>query len=399
MNQYFGEVKRLAESYDAVVGKRASLTLSDAAKKRPRILVCAPSNAAVDNVILKIMEDGFVDGNGCRYNPSVARIGRGQSASVKDVCLEEKVENYVSAAMDLTKLENTIEGYKSECRRIHSDITKLRQRMNAIKTAAPYPLAKDWEIRIDEETARVYFVNHKSKLTTYEVPPPPEPGQRYFSGEAMPEYKTFVSRVVKMVERYNSISTKLERYSLCRNVSNAVQGGANCHAMNTIRQQIETHILDSIHIVTTTLGTAGNRSLEAANTFQVVVIDEAAQSVEPSTLAGLQLGSSHAILVGDPQQLPATIFNVSGRNTKYDRSLFQRLEEAGHDVHLLNMQYRMNPAISDFPRRIFYDGKLLDGPNVLHPEYGNPLKRAVFRKFQSFQVSIFIVYISIIIAI
>jgi len=388
MNQYFHEVKKLAESFDAVVGKRATLSLSDAAKKRPRILVCAPSNAAVDNVILKIMEDGFVDGNGCRYNPLITRIGRGQSASVKDVCLEEKVESYISDAMDMSKLDNMIEGYKAECRRIHSDITKLRQRMNAIKNAAGYPLAKDWEIRIDEEQCKVLFVNHKTKSTTYEVPPPPEPGQRHFPAEAMPEYKAFVSRVVKMVERYNNISTKLERYSLCRNVSTAVQGGNNCHAMNQIRQQVETHILDSIHIVTTTLGTAGNRSLEAANKFEVVVIDEAAQSVEPSTLAGLQLGSSHAILVGDPQQLPATIFNVSGRNTKYDRSLFQRLEEAGHDVHLLNTQYRMHPAISDFPRRIFYDGLLLDGPNVKHPEYGNPLKRAVLRKFQAFQVGL-----------
>ena len=385
MNQYFEEVKKLAQSYDAVVGKRASLSLSSATKKRPRILVCAPSNAAVDNVILKIMEDGFVDGNGCRYNPSIARIGRGQSTSVKDVCLEEKVEGYISDAMDITKLDQMIEGYKGECRRIHSDITKLRQRMNAIKNVAGYPLAKEWEIRIDEDTLRVYFVNHKTKITTYEVPPPPEPGQRHFPPEAMPEYKAFVTRVVKLVERYNNISTKLERYSLCQDVSNVVQGGANCHPMNLIRQQVETHVIDSTHIVMTTLGTAGNRSLEAANKFEVVVIDEAAQSVEPSTLAGLQLGSSHAILVGDPQQLPATIFNVSGRNTKYDRSLFQRLEEAGHAVHLLNTQYRMHPAISDFPRRIFYDGKLLDGPNVKHPEYGNPLKRAVFRKFQSFQ--------------
>mmetsp|Transcript_1678 Transcript_1678/g.3157 ORF Transcript_1678/g.3157 Transcript_1678/m.3157 type:complete len:601 (+) Transcript_1678:128-1930(+) len=385
MNQYFGEVKKLAESYDAVVGKRASLSLSGASRKRPRILVCAPSNAAVDNVILKIMEDGFVDGNGFRYNPSIARIGRGQSASVKDVALEEKVESYISDAMELTKLDNTIEGFKAECRRIHADITKLRQRMNAIKNAASYPLAKVWETRIDEDTARVYFVNHKDKTTTYEVPPPPEPGQKHFPAEAMPEYKSFVSRVVKMVERYNGISTKLERYSLCRDVSNAVRGGTNCHAMNAIRQQVETHILDSIHIVTTTLGTAGNRALEGANKFEVVVIDEAAQSVEPSTLAGLQLGSSHAILVGDPQQLPATIFNVSGRNTKYDRSLFQRLEEAGHDVHLLNTQYRMHPAISEFPRRIFYDGKLMDGLNVKHPEYGNPLKRAVFQKFPAFQ--------------
>jgi len=336
------------------------------------------------------MEDGFVDGNGCRYNPSIVRVGVGQSASVKDVCLEEKVESYVSDAMDVAKLDITIEGYKAECRRIHTDIVKLRQRMNAIKTAAPYPLAKDWEIRVDEQALdgipRVYFVNHKDKSTTYEVPPPPEPGERHFPARAMPEYKAFVSKVVKMTERYNGIATKLERYSLCRNAAAAAaQGGSNVQAINNIRQQLETHILDSVHIVTTTLGTAGNRALEAANKFEVVVIDEAAQSVEPSTLAGLQLGSKHAILVGDPQQLPATIFSVSGRNTKYDRSLFQRLEEAGHDVHMLDTQYRMHPQISDFPRRIFYDGKLMDGPNVKHPEYGNPLKKAIFKKFQAFQ--------------
>lgn len=304
MNQYFQEVKVLAESLDAVVGKRAALSLANAAKKRPRILVCAPSNAAVDNVLLKIMEDGFVDGNGCRYNPSIVRVGVGQSAAVKDVCLEEKVESYISDAMDVAKLDITIEGYKAECRRIHTDIVKLRQRMNAIKTAAPYPLAKDWEIRVDEQALdgipRVYFVNHKDKSTTYEVPPPPEPGERHFPARAMPEYKAFVSKVVKMTERYNGIATKLERYSLCRNAAAATaQGGSNVQAINNIRQQLETHILDSVHIVTTTLGTAGNRALEAANKFEVVVIDEAAQSVEPSTLAGLQLGSKHAILVGD----------------------------------------------------------------------------------------------------
>jgi hypothetical protein len=387
MNHYFHEVKKLAESYDAVVGKRAALSLSSASQKSPRILVCAPSNAAVDNIILKIMEDGFVDGNGCRYNPSIVRVGRGQSASVKDVCLEDKVESYITNSMDVAKLESTVEGYKEECRRLHSDIAKLRHCMNAMKSAVSYPLEKDWEIRIKEDTAQVYFVNHKDKTTTFDIPPPPEIGQRHFPAEAMPEYKKFISRIVKMVERYNKFCTKIERYSLCSGVAAAMQGGANCHAMNSIRQQVETHLLDATHIVTTTLGTAGNRSLESAAKFEVVVIDECAQSVEPSTLAGLQLGSSHAILVGDPQQLPATIFNLSGRNSKYDRSLFQRLEEAGHDVHLLDTQYRMHPAISEFPRRIFYDGQLFDGDNVKHPEYGSPLKREVFRKFPAFQVS------------
>ena len=121
--------------------------------------------------------------------------------------------------------------------------------------------------------------------------------------------------------------------------------------------------------------------MASANRFKVVVIDEAAQSAEPSTLVALQLGSRHAILVGDPNQLPATIFSISGRSTKYDRSLFQRLEEAGHDVHLLNVQYRMNPMISEFPRHIFYQNALLDGPNVQHPDFGGSLKMMLRIKF------------------
>lgn len=84
-----------------------------------------------------------------------------------------------------------------------------------------------------------------------------------------------------------------------------------------------------------------------------------------------------------------TIFSVSGRNTKYDRSLFQRLEEAGHEVHLLDTQYRMHPAISEFPRKIFYGGYLKDGPNVVHKEYGNPLKNVLMSKFPVFRVSSF----------
>ena len=80
-------------------------------------------------------------------------------------------------------------------------------------------------------------------------------------------------------------------------------------------------------------------ALEASAKFEVVIVDEAAQSssVEPATLVALQVGNSQAILVGDPQQqLPATIFSMSGRTTKCDRGIFQRLEEAGHEVHLLD---------------------------------------------------------------
>ena len=85
------------------------------------------------------------------------------------------------------------------------------------------------------------------------------------------------------------------------------------------------------------------------------------------------------------QQLPATIFNVSGKTTKYDRSLFQRLEEAGEQVYMLDEQYRMHPKISHFPRHIFYKGALKDGPNVVKPDYANPLLPMISSAVPAFQ--------------
>lgn len=61
--------------------------------------------------------------------------------------------------------------------------------------------------------------------------------------------------------------------------------------------------------------------------------------------------------------------------------MFQRLEESGHEVHLLNTQYRMNPVISEFPRHMFYEGMLLDGPNVQQPDFGGELKSMIRSKF------------------
>jgi senataxin len=189
-----------------------------------------------------------------------------------------------------------------------------------------------------------------------------------------------MARIVKLVESYFAVKSNLERSVI---VKGSLESGAN-HFV--VRQSLESHVLNAVHIVMTTLGTAGNRIFEAADKFEVVVVDEAAQSVEPASLSALQLGSRHCVLVGDPQQLPATIFNVSGRHTKYDRSLFQRLEEAGEQIFMLDEQYRMHPKISHFPRHIFYGGNLLDGPNVKSLNYGHPLLGLIRSRVPSFQV-------------
>ena len=392
MNKYYDKVKSIVNVSNTKSTGAKRVALEEARKGMPRLLVCAPSNNAIDNVIRKIMEGGFVDGHGNRYNPSIVRIGSGQSDTVKNVSLETKLSGLMQEAEDLAKIQSTIAGFKAEINRIQSSIFQLKRRQFAISNASNWPLSKDWEIRCDatfDESNRVYFVNHKEKTTTYECPPPPEPDEKHFPATSMPEYRTATQQLVKLVHKFTSIKSKLDRYNLLQRASNTTGPSNKARkTFDTVKQQIETDILDSTHIVLTTLGTSGCRALESSAKFEVVVVDEAAQSVEPATLVALQLGSQHAILVGDPQQLPATIFSVSGRNTKYDRSLFQRLEEAGHEVHLLDTQYRMHPEISEFPRKIFYGGYLKDGPNVKSIEYGNPLREVLKSKCPALRVSL-----------
>lgn len=103
--------------------------------------------------------------------------------------------------------------------------------------------------------------------------------------------------------------------------------------------------------------------------FCVTIIDEAAQCVEPSVLIPLKKGCKKCIMVGDPKQLPATIFSDNARKQGYDRSLFERLVGAGFKSIMLDTQYRMVPEISSFPSLTFYDGNVKNGDNVTMTNY------------------------------
>lgn len=53
----------------------------------------------------------------------------------------------------------------------------------------------------------------------------------------------------------------------------------------------------------------------------------------------------------------------------FGRSLFERLSSLGHSRHLLNIQYRMHPTISQFPNSRFYNKQICDAPDVKHKAY------------------------------
>ena len=60
-------------------------------KQKPRILVVAPSNVAVDNIIEPIITKGFMDGSCNQYFPNILRLGEGRGSRVRCVSLEETV--------------------------------------------------------------------------------------------------------------------------------------------------------------------------------------------------------------------------------------------------------------------------------------------------------------------
>ncbi|GAB2275183.1 hypothetical protein Dimus_009945 [Dionaea muscipula] len=128
---------------------------------------------------------------------------------------------------------------------------------------------------------------------------------------------------------------------------------------------IRAAILDESVIVFSTLSFSGSTIFtKLSRGFDVVVIDEAAQAVESSTLVPLINGCKQVFLVGDPVQLPATVISSKAKDKRYGMSLFERFQRAGYPVVMLDTQYRMHPSISSFPSMEFYGGKLENGPDV-----------------------------------
>ena len=132
-----------------------------------------------------------------------------------------------------------------------------------------------------------------------------------------------------------------------RNKMGALRPGAEHHMARM-------SILDDAEIVCTTLAGAGHEMLYRY-TFDTVVIDEAAQTVEPSTLIPLRYECMRCIMVGDPKQLPPTVLSQEAQRLEYDQSLFVRMFNAAPErVHLLSIQYRMHPDISLFPLSLIH---------------------------------------------
>ena len=119
-------------------------------------------------------------------------------------------------------------------------------------------------------------------------------------------------------------------------------------------------VLRRAEVICATCAGAGSDILERFS-FEACLIDEATQATEPATVVPLTKGCRQVVLIGDQKQLPPTIISRDADAAGLGTSLFERMLARGIRAFMLKVQYRMHPAIANFPSKAFYEGELLSG--------------------------------------
>jgi regulator of nonsense transcripts 1 len=131
-----------------------------------------------------------------------------------------------------------------------------------------------------------------------------------------------------------------------------------------LRFAFERKLLTDADIVCCTPDMAGSGCFRGL-VFPYIICDEATQATEPKLLSAFLHGAKEAVLVGDQQQLGPTIMSDLAREAGLGISLFERVVRTGIcESLLLEFQYRMHPALSEWPSNFFYEGSLQNGVSV-----------------------------------
>ena len=115
----------------------------------------------------------------------------------------------------------------------------------------------------------------------------------------------------------------------------------------------------------TTTGLSKYRALISSLRPQVVLIEEAAETLEAPVTAACFPTLEHLILVGDHKQLRphCNIYELGSEPYNFNMSLFERMVDNGIELNTLKRQRRMIPEIRRLLHPI-YGSKLQDHPSV-----------------------------------
>ncbi len=183
-----------------------------------------------------------------------------------------------------------------------------------------------------------------------------KPNQNYRRGMTDNQIKQYASRnkssrgvdakTIQSMARWLDYNSKINEYY---------------DKVKKLENKIINEIIEESDVIVSTNSSAALDSI-ANIKFDVAIIDEASQTTIPSVL--IPIAKAHRfILAGDHKQLPPTI--LSDKAYELEETLFESLiEKYPHKSQLLNVQYRMNEKLMQFPNAAFY-GNMLESDEAI----------------------------------
>lgn len=276
-----------------------------------RVLICAPSNAAVDELTLRLIRLRDIG-----LDLRVVRVGFKVSDHplVRNCTLENFVRKQVSKEISAPRCESA----KQEWQRRKFLVEQVAEELEKARKEGSHSDIRQLEIRLNE-MARAKAEFEKSCIS--------EPSAREKNELQQKWQQEFLLKAEVVATTLNSCVSGI---------------------MGEVLSKHQYH-------------------------FTCCIVDEAGQCQETETLLPLLLGLRKLVLVGDHHQLPATVLSQLALSKNLKQSLFERmhhrlvLELQREDVvHTLNMQYRMHPEIVEWPSYHFYRNKLITSDLASH---------------------------------
>lgn len=274
-----------------------------------RILLCAPSNNAVDSLTEKLVEYRSKLKDEERRHFKLVRFG--------EKCGSKAVEIHSISNLLLLEVER-------ECSRVASLIAEST----------------------DEQKERQNLLNEINTL-----------------------YKKRETNLTYSESEMNKERVKILRQDLVRLEKKMYFMANDQRTLDQTKYKMKSNLLNGAKIITCTLTSCPSLANNSTKPFDIAIIDEATQATETACLMALTFGVKNMIMIGDTQQLPAMIRNSDAKNLGLGNSLFARIRAASETPNYLTLrtQYRMHPEILKFSNSYFYQNQILNGSNVREP--------------------------------
>ncbi len=214
-------------------------------KETPKkILLCAPSNAAIDEIAFRLKEG--VSGAGHRAeHPKVVRIGavKSMNLSVRDVSLEHLMDQKLNAHPELQNPKDA-----------GTELARVRQELESVK--------KQRQAKFDEMAA---IQNNAAKVIALEE-----------------EVKKLNKQKAMLTHQLDKVKDKQK---------------SDYRTLDATRRRFRNEVLQEADVICSTLSASAYEYLEPFD-FELVIIDEAAQAIELSSLIPMKYRCRTCIMVG-----------------------------------------------------------------------------------------------------